>query len=175
MAAKKPASRARKPTRAKKGGAKSGAARQLAQLRATANKLRTRLMAEARRRRIDLRLLAEARRARLKVTKQISALRDQGLKLASQLNRTARDARAREEARQAALAKVAELREELRRKRDEVRRTAAELAKLARESAERARAIVESSGVAPAPMPPPSHDDSNPPAVEPPPIEKPPI
>ncbi len=130
-----------------KSQAASAAISQLMRLTATVQSLRAKLMEEARRRKLDRRLLAEANRAKDKVARQISALREQGLKLASQLNRATRDAGARDEARRAALAKMAELREELRRKGDEVRRTSAELAKLARESAARARQLVERGGL----------------------------
>jgi chromosome segregation ATPase len=155
MAARKRVSRARKGSKAG-----SSAKSQLAQLQTKVRKLRTQLVAEARRRKLDQRMLAEAKRARLKVTEQMSALRTQGLKLAADLGRSLRDASARERARQAALSKVAELRESLRRKSEELRKTSVELAKLARESAARARAIVrgphvsgEAGGASAAPPP----------------------
>jgi chromosome segregation ATPase len=148
MAAKKRVSRARKAKpKARPGNAKASSG-QIARLAATVQNLRTRLVEEARRRKLDQRLLAEAKRARARVAQQISALRAQGAKLAKQLQRAARDANAREAARQAALAKITELRDELRRKREEVRRTSAELAKLARESAARARNIMQGGGLA---------------------------
>jgi chromosome segregation ATPase len=174
MAARKRVSRPRKAASKGKPRAASAGAGQLGRLTATVQSLHAKLMAEARRRKLDQRLLAEANRARLKVAKQISALRAQGLKLASQLKRAARDASAREEARQAALAKIAELREDLRRKREEVRRTSTELAKLARESATRAREIVHSGGIAAEATKP--QGESVPPAPQDGPVsEKPPI
>ena len=110
-------------------------------------KLRGSLVAEAKRRKLDQRVLADAKRARDTVTKQLSALRAQGLKLAAHIKRAAHENRTLEAARRTALAKVEELRAELHDKSEEVRRTSAELAKLARESATRAREIVHSRGV----------------------------
>lgn len=154
MAAKKRVSGAQKAARSKsaksaKAGktAKPGTARPIAQLQAQVRKLRASLVAEARRRKLDQRVLAEAKRARAGVVKQMSALRMQGLKLAAQIKRAAHENRTLEQARRMALAKVEELREELRHKSEEVRRTSAELAKLARESASRAREIVHSRGL----------------------------
>lgn len=147
MAAKKRVSRPRKSRSKAQPRATMTFASQVGRLTATVQGLRTKLMDEARRRKLDQRLLTEAARARSKVVKQMSALRAQGARLASQLKRVTRDAEAREQARRAALAKMAELREELRRKREEVRRTSTELAKLARESAARAREIVQTGGL----------------------------
>jgi chromosome segregation ATPase len=137
MAAKRRVARPR--TRPK---AKSPAKGQLAQLRAKAKKLSFRLAAETRLRKLDQRMLAEARRARLKLAEEIPALRARGLELAADLGRAMRNSRALERARQRALANLAELREELRRKREELRHTSMEFAKLARESAARARALI---------------------------------
>lgn len=154
MAAKKRVSRAQKSAKPKsaksaKAGktAQLGLARPIAKLEAQVRKLRASLVAEARRRKLDQRILAEAKRARAGVIKQMSALRAQGLKLAAQIKRAAHENRTLQQGRQTALAKVEELREELRHKSEEVRRTSAELAKLARESASRARDIVHSRGL----------------------------
>jgi uncharacterized coiled-coil DUF342 family protein len=111
------------------------------------HKLRASLAAEAQRRKLDQRLMSEVKRARDGMAKQMSALRVQGLKLAAQIKRTAKENHTVEQARRAALAKVEELRTELHHKGEEVRRTSAELAKLARESASRAREIVHSRGL----------------------------
>lgn len=150
MAAKKRVSRAQKsakPKSAKAGKtAKPGIARPIAKLEAQVRKLRASLVAEARRRKLDQRILAGAKRARASLIKQMSALRAQGLKLAAQIKRAVHENRTLQQGRQTALAKVEELREELRHKSEEVRRTSAELAKLARESASRARDIVHSGG-----------------------------
>ena len=152
MAAKKRVSHARKgaTSRPAKSGkarkpvksAKSASPGRIAQLEAMVGKLRSSLVAEAKRRKLDQRVVAEAKRARDAVTKQISALRAQGAKLAAQIKHAANENRTLEQARKAALAKVEELRAELHEKSEEVRRTSAELAKLARESATRAREIV---------------------------------
>ena len=165
MAAKKRVSGARKgtsPRSAKAGSSgkskksvKSAASGRIGQLEAMVLKLRAALVTEARRRKLDQRVLAEAKRAREGVAKQMSALRAQGSKLAAEIKRAAHENRTLERARRTALAKVEELREELRHKSEEVRRTSGELAKLARESASRAREIVHSRGVA---MEPQRHD-----------------
>jgi DNA repair exonuclease SbcCD ATPase subunit len=153
MAAKKRVSHARKgatsrSAKAPKGSksAKSASPGRIAQLEAMVGKLRASLVAEAKRRKLDQRVLAEAKRARDVVAKQMSALREQGSKLAAQIKRAAQENRTLEQARKAALAKVEELRAELHQKSEEVRRTSAELAKLARESATRARDIVHGRG-----------------------------
>jgi chromosome segregation ATPase len=140
------ASKAAKPSRAAKPG-KSAASGRIAQLEATVRKLRSSLVAEARRRKLDQRVVADAKRARDAVAKQISALRAQGLKLTTQIRRAARENHTLEAARRTAQAKVEQLRAELHDKSEEVRRTSAELAKLARESATRAREIVHNRGL----------------------------
>ncbi|MGH7915164.1 MAG: hypothetical protein ACREPW_11040 [Candidatus Binataceae bacterium] len=122
---------------------KAAAPGRMAQLEATVRKLRANLVAETHRRKLDQRVLAEAKRARDGVAKQMSALRAQGLKLATQIKRAAHENHVLEQARRTALPKV----EELREKSDEVRRTSAELAKVARESAMRAREIVHGPGL----------------------------
>jgi predicted nuclease with TOPRIM domain len=168
MAAKKRVAGARKETRpesakagksAKSGksgqSAKPGASGRIGQLEAMVIKLRAALVTEAQRRKLDQRVLAEAKRGREGVTKQMSALRAQGSKLAAEIKRAAHENRTLEQARRTALAKAEELREELRNKSEEVRRTSGELAKLTRESASRAREIVHSRGVA---MEPEHHD-----------------
>jgi chromosome segregation ATPase len=135
--------------------AKSGASGRIGQLEAMVIKLRAALVTETQRRRLDQRVLADAKRAREGVAKQMAALRAQGSKLAAEIKRAAHENRTLEQARRTALAKVEELREELRDKSEEVRRTSSELAKLTRESASRAREIVHSRGVA---MEPEHHD-----------------
>jgi chromosome segregation ATPase len=157
MAAKKRVSHARKgatssPAKSGKArtpakSAKSASPGRIAQLEAMVGKLRSSLVAEAKRRKLDQRVVAEAKRARDALAKQMSALRVQGSKLAAQIKHAANENRTLEQARKAALAKVEELRAELHEKSEEVRRTSAELAKLARESATRAREIVHSRGL----------------------------
>lgn len=127
--------------------AKPAATGRMAQLEAMVRKLRASLLAEAQRRKLDQRVVAEAKRARDAVTRQMSALRAQGVKLAAQIKRAATEKHSLEQARRAALAKTEELRAELHEKSEEVRRTSAELAKLARESATRAREIVHTRGL----------------------------
>jgi chromosome segregation ATPase len=126
---------------------KPAATGRIAQLEAMVRRLRATVLAEAQRRKLDQRVAAEAKRARDAVTRQLSALRAQGIKLAAQIKRTAAENHSLEQARRGALAKAEELRAELREKSEEVRRTSAELAKLARESATRAREIVHHRGL----------------------------
>ena len=154
MAAKKRISHARKGTTSRPANsgksrkpAKAASPGRIAQLEAIVGKLRASLVAEAKRRKLDQRVLAEAKRARDAVAKQMSALREQGSKLAAQIKRAAHENRTLEQARRTALSKVEELRAELHEKSEEVRRTSAELAKLARESASRAREIVHGRGL----------------------------
>ena len=156
MGAKKRGSRTRKrATTSKSSKARKSArpapAGRVAQLEAMVGKLRASLAAEVKRRKLDQRVLAEAKRARDAVAKQMKALRAQGAELAGQIKRAAKENQTLEQARKTALAKIEDLRTELRDKSEEVRRTSAELAKLARESATRAREIVQSRGLAPEP------------------------
>ncbi|MFZ0889618.1 MAG: hypothetical protein WA005_14290 [Candidatus Binataceae bacterium] len=116
--------------------------RQIKQLRSEVLKLRAGLAREARRRKLEAGLIQEAKKARQKVVEQVAALREHGLKLAGQLRAALGDAQRRHKAREEALAKLGELRAELRRKTEELRHKSAELAKLARESAGRAREII---------------------------------
>lgn len=139
----------RKPARKRTKPAASGS--QLAQLRSMVSQLRARIEKEARARKLDSRLISEAKRARDEIVRQVTSLRDQGKKLAEQLQGTLTDAKKREKARQDALAIVTELREELARKTEDVRLKTVELRNLAQESAQRAREIIQG-----APPPPPS-------------------
>lgn len=126
---------------------KPAATGRIAQLEAMVRKLRATLLTEAQRRKLDQRIAAEAKRARDAVTRQMSALRTHGAKLAAQIKRAATENHSLERARRAALARTEELRAELHEKGEEVRRTSAELAKLARDSAAHAREIVHHRGL----------------------------
>jgi uncharacterized coiled-coil DUF342 family protein len=118
------------------------ASAQLKQLRKNVEQLKTRLQKEAKGRSLDARLLKEAKGARDRLAKQIGALRDQGTRLSRDLRRALSDADKREQARQQAMSKIAELRSELTRRTEELRHKSEELARLARESAGRARDII---------------------------------
>ena len=118
------------------------AARQLKQLRATIQQLQAKLAQEVKRRKLDLRVLEEAKRARAGVTQQMTALRAQGQKLAQQLKKAVGDASSRERARKEAVARINELRAELRSKANELRQKSVELEKMVKESVARAREIV---------------------------------
>jgi chromosome segregation ATPase len=137
MAAKKATSRARAA-----GATGTAGPRELKQLRTMVRDLRARLESETRKHKLDFRLLEEAKKAGARMSEHINALREQGRKLATQLQKTLGDAKSREKARAEAMTKVAELRAELRRKTEELKRKSAELVKLAKESAERARTII---------------------------------
>lgn len=133
------------------------AARQLKQLRATIQQLRTKLAQEVKRRKLDLRMLEEAKRARAGVTQQMTALRAQGQKLAAQVKKAVGDANSREQARKEAAALVKELRAELRSKANELRQKSVELEKLVKESIARPREIVHHEAPSPhVPEAPPS-------------------
>jgi|SRR5208282_1642404 len=140
---------------AKKRSSPSPGSSQLTQLRGMIAQLRKRIEQEAKARKLDSRLLAEAKKARDQVTKQVTAMRDQGKKLASQLASTLTDAKKREKARQDAVAVVAELRDELGRKTEELKRKTLELRDLAAESVQRARDIIQSESPEPPPPPEP--------------------
>jgi len=116
---------------------------QLAQLRAMVSQLRMRIEKEAHARKLDSRLISEAKRARDEIVRQVTSLRDQGKRLAEQLQSTLTDAKKREKARQDALGIVSELREELARKTEDLRVKTVELRNLAQESAQRAREIIQ--------------------------------
>jgi chromosome segregation ATPase len=139
----------RKPARKPTKPAASGS--QLEQLRSVVSQLRARIEKEAHARKLDSRLISEAKRARDEIVRQVTSLRDQGKKLAEQLQSTLTDAKKREKARQDALAIVTELREELARKTEDLRLKTVELRNLAQESAQRAREIIQ--GAPPAPPP----------------------
>jgi chromosome segregation ATPase len=139
----------RKPAR--KGTKPAASGSQLEQLRSMVSQLRARIEKEAHARKLDSRLISEAKRARDEIVRQVTSLRDQGKKLAEQLQSTLTDAKKREKARQDALAIVNELREELGRKTEDLRLKTVELRNLAQESAQRAREIIQ--GAPPAPPP----------------------
>jgi chromosome segregation ATPase len=138
-----------KPARKRTKPAASGS--QLSQLRSMVSQLRARIEKEAHARKLDSRLISEAKRARDEIVRQVTSLRDQGKKLAEQVQSTLTDAKKREKARQDALAIVTELREELARKTEDLRLKTVELRNLAQESAQRAREIIQ--GAPPAPPP----------------------
>jgi chromosome segregation ATPase len=137
------------PARKRTKPAASGS--QLEQLRAMVSQLRARIEKEAHARKLDSRLINEAKRARDEIVRQVTSLRDQGKKLAEQVQSTLTDAKKREKARQDALAIVTELREELARRTEDLRLKTVELRNLAQESAHRAREIIQ--GAPPAPPP----------------------
>jgi chromosome segregation ATPase len=116
-------------------------ARELDQLKRKVKELTVRLEREAKARKLDARLAAEAKKTRAQLTKEITAVRGHGRKLASQLKSTLGDASKREQALKEARAKIAELKEELGRKTADLRRKSGELRKLAEEAAHRATAI----------------------------------
>jgi chromosome segregation ATPase len=145
----------KKPLTRRKAAKNDPALRQLAQLRKTVKELRTRLERETKARKIEARVKSEAQKARAQLASQISSLRDQGRKLATNLKSALGDAGKRDAARQQALAKIAELKAEYAKKsaemRSELSRTTAELArkseelkKLAGEAAHRAVEIIRS-------------------------------
>ena len=139
----------RKPARKRTKPAASGS--QLEQLRAMVSQLRARIEKEAHARKLDSRLISEAKRARDEIVRQVTSLRDQGKKLAEQVQSTLTDAKKREKARQDALAIVTDLREELARKTEDLRLKTVELRNLAQESAQRAREIIQRAPHTPPP------------------------
>jgi transposase len=145
----------KKPVTKRKAAKNNPAVRQLAQLRKTVKELRVKLERETRARKIEARIKSEAQKARAQLGSQISTLRDQGRKLATNLKSALGDAGKRDAARQQALAKIADLKAEYAKKsaemRSELSRTTAELArkseelrKLAGEAAHRAVEIIRS-------------------------------
>jgi chromosome segregation ATPase len=143
MAVRKKTS-ARKKTSTRRPPAAANPSRQIAALRAEVKALQAKLVKESRLGQINARLLSEARKARMELTRQITALRSQGNKLATQLKSSLGDAKRREQARKEALARVADLRKELATRTEEVRRKSEELRRLAQESARRAVEIIRS-------------------------------
>jgi chromosome segregation ATPase len=117
-------------------------ARELDQLKKKVKELSLKLEREAKARKLDAQQAVEARKARAQLTKELTALREHGRKLASRLKSTLGAASKREQALKAARGKLVELREELGRKTADLRRKSAELKKLAGESARRAAAII---------------------------------
>jgi chromosome segregation ATPase len=141
---------------ARKQSAAANPARQIAALRAEVKALRVKLQRESRAGQLNVRLLTEAKKARAQLTQQITALRTQGKKLATQLKSTLGDSKRRDQARKEAMTKVAELRKELSRRTDELRRKSEELRQLAQESAQRAVEIIRSEPHPSAPPPEPA-------------------
>src|SRR5216683_5761082 len=111
--------------------------RELAQLKNKVKELTLKLEREAKARKLDARLAVDAKKARAQLTKEITAVREHGRKLASQLKSTLGDASKREQALKAARAKVAELKEELGHKTADLRSKSGELKELAKESVHR--------------------------------------
>jgi chromosome segregation ATPase len=143
----------KKPMKRKTTAKKNPALKQLESMRKTVKQLRVKLERESRARKIEARIKSEAQKARAQLSSQISALRDQGRKLASDLKSALGDSRKRDAARQQGVAKIAELKAEYSKKstelRSELSRTTSELArkseelkKLAGETAQRAVGII---------------------------------
>ena len=143
--------RVSKPKPARKRTKPAAGGSQLSQLRSMVSQLRARIEKEARARKLNTSLINEAKRARDQIVRQVTSLRDQGKKLAEQLQSTLTDSKKREKARQDALAIVTELREELARKTEDLRLKTVELRNLAQESAQRAREIIQGA--------PPAHPE----------------
>jgi hypothetical protein len=150
--------RVSKPKTARKRTKPAAGGSQLSQLRSMVSQLRARIEKEARARKLNTSLINEAKRARDEIVRQVTSLRDQGRKLAEQLQSTLTDSKKREKARRDALAIVTELREELARKTEDLRLKTVELRNLAQESAQRAREIIQ--GAPPAPHPGPGEPGS---------------
>src|ERR1700730_2014753 len=155
----------KKPATPRKTPKKDPALRQLAQLRKTVKGLRVKLERETKARQIEARVKSEAQKARAQLASQITALRDQGRKLATNLKSALGDAGKRDAARQQALAKIAELKAEYSKRTAELRselshataelgRKSEELKKLAGEAAHRAVEIIGSEESHQAPEPP---------------------
>jgi uncharacterized phage infection (PIP) family protein YhgE len=155
----------KKPVTRRKAAKNDPTLRQLAQLRKTVKEMRTKLERETKARKIEARVKSDAQKARAQLASQISTLRDQGRKLATNLKSALGDAGKRDAARQQALAKIADLKAEYAKKsaemRSELSRTTAELArkseelkKLAGEAAHRAVEIIRSEEPNPAPEAP---------------------
>lgn len=145
----------KKPSTPKKAARKDPALRQVAQLRKTVRTLQVKLERENKARQLEARVKTEAQKARAQLASQITALRDQGRKLAANLKSALGDASKRDAARQQALAKIADLKAEYSKKtadlRSELSHASAELArkseelkKLAGEAAHRAVEIIRS-------------------------------
>jgi len=155
----------KKSSTPRKAAKKDPALRQLAQLRKTVKMLRTRLERETRARQLEARVKAEAQKARAQLASQITALRDQGRKLATNLKSALGDASKRDAARQQAIAKIAALKSEYSKKTADLRselshataelgRKSEELKKLAGEAAHRAVEIIRSEEPEAAPQAP---------------------
>jgi chromosome segregation ATPase len=129
-----------------KPGAMSVVARELDQLRKKTKELTLRLEREAKARKLDARLAAEAKKAREQLTRQVTALRQEGQKLATGLKSALGNADKRQQALTEARDKIAELRAELVRKTGDLKRKSAELKKLVKESTHRAAAIMHDEG-----------------------------
>ncbi len=162
MAAKKTA----RPSRSRTREAASATAAQLKQLRATVQELRAKLAQATHKRRLDGRVLSEAKRVREQVSRQMNALREQGRKLAGELKKALTEGDRRRQAREQALAKIAELKAELARKTEELKRKSHELVELARESAHRARAILQEQPESAQPQTAPAGEVKPPSAAE---------
>jgi chromosome segregation ATPase len=117
-------------------------ARELDLLKKKVKELTLRLERQAKARTLEAQLDAEAKKSRVRLAKEMTAVREHGRKLASQLKAALGDASKRDQTLKEARAKVAELKEELGHKTADLRRKSGELNKLAEEAAHRAAAIM---------------------------------
>ncbi|HTW87274.1 MAG TPA: hypothetical protein VMD75_04635 [Candidatus Binataceae bacterium] len=109
-------------------------AKELNQLKATVKGLKNRLLAEARRRQVDAKLIVAARKARQAVNLQITQLRAEGRKLASDLKATLDRVKRHASASRDAQAQVKTLTAQLRRKDQELATKDAEIERLTKEA-----------------------------------------
>jgi chromosome segregation ATPase len=138
---------------AKKTKTAKPATAQFDQLRKTVKMLKVKLEREMKARKVEARVRTETQKARAQLASQITALRDQGRKLASELKSALGDAKKREAARKQATDKIAELKaeygkksaqlkSELSRATTDLARKSEDLRKLAGETAHRAVGII---------------------------------
>jgi chromosome segregation ATPase len=142
---KKPARRDPKPrpsAKSSSGGVSAIASAQLKQLGQSIEQLKARLEKETSARATASNLVAEAKKAHATLMAQVKTLRDEGGRVAKELQRALSDSDKREAARRQAVEKIAELRSELARRTIELKRKSEELAALAKESALRAKDII---------------------------------
>ncbi len=149
----------------KKGGEEGSRAQATCAVAQNRQGLAYKLERETRARQLEARVKAEAQKARAQLASQITALRDQGRKLAANLKSALGDASKRDAARQQALAKIAALKSEYSKKTADLRselshataelgRKSEELKKLAGEAAHRAVEIIRSEEPDAAPQAP---------------------
>jgi chromosome segregation ATPase len=131
---------------------RSSITREIERLKEKVKDLTLKLEREAKARELNTRLAAGVKKASVQLKAQITALSEQGRRLASQLKSTLGDASKRHRMHQDAVAKIAELKAKLSHKTAQLKSKGRELSRLALDSAHRTTSIMRSADEAAPPL-----------------------